>query len=146
VCVCARFRAHARPILGTHRHINFWEGRWRNWFYPITQQPTLFYLWSILKDVVTTLCSLTALCQIEHPVRRHLNQSCKTCVSLLSVPMKGDVDDIVFCKVCILPDLGNWWRNMYLCVFEIPLITSYACHKQGHVTQFYFFILLNQIF
>jgi len=35
--------------------------------------------------------------------------------------MKGDQDDIDFRKACILPDLGNWWRNMYLCVFEIQI-------------------------
>ena len=77
-----------------------------------------FCLWSIIKDGVTTLCCSTALCQSEHPVRCHLNQSCKTCVSFLSVPTKGDLDDIKFKKVSILPDLGNWWRNMYLCVFS----------------------------
>jgi len=36
--------------------------------------------------------------------------------------MKGDLDDIDFRKVCILPDLGNWWINMYLCDFEIQIV------------------------
>jgi len=36
--------------------------------------------------------------------------------------MKGDLDDIDFRKVCILPDMVNWWRNMYLCVFEIHIV------------------------
>jgi len=31
----------------------------------------------------------------------------------------GDID---FRKVCILPDLVNWWRNTYLCVFEIHIV------------------------
>jgi len=85
-------------------------------------QPTLICLWPIVEDGITTLCRSTALCQTEHPVRCHLNKTCKTCVRFLSISMKGDLDDNGFRKVCILPDLGNWWINMYLCVFEIQIV------------------------
>ena len=111
--VCVR----ALPILRTNHLVNLREGRWLTSFYPIAQQPALICLWPIVEDGITTLCSSTALCQSELLVRCHLNETCKTCVRFLSVPTKTDLDDIEFRKVFILPDLGNWWRNMYLCVF-----------------------------
>ena len=110
VCVLAQFWGHifllifGKPV------------DWCNWFYPIAHQLALICLGYIVEDGVTALCSSTALCQAEHPVRFHLNQPCKTCVRFLSVTMKGDLKDNDFRKACILTDLRNWCGEICICV------------------------------
>jgi len=94
-----------------------------------TMQP-LFVCGYRVEDGVTTFCISAALCQAELPGWYHLNQSCRTCVRFLLLPMKGDLDDNIFMKVWIWTVLWNLRRPIYFYLLVLSkfrdVTTSYS--------------------
>ena len=127
----------------------------------LTTTSITFVCGYIFEQGVITFCTSAALCQAEHPVGCHLDQSCRTCVRFLSVLMKGVLNFNGFRKLCFCPVLGNlrWQMCLYvssnfrdvtisysnLSQYGDPII-KHASHKQGHVAQIHMFILFNKIF
>ena len=88
---------------------------YKEWYQVVKIQLLIFISYMMeVANLKVTFCISTALFQTEHPIRCHLNQSCRTCVRCFSIPMKVDLSLNDFRKLCVWLVLGNFRWQMYL--------------------------------